>query len=155
MHVVIFYSYANDQCVVVRVVKTSRIFLRESDYGAFSPCYLWYKARQLNILDHPKVSFTSLFGRPSGCRSFYDHSYVPHGGSWSFIIPSRVLLLKGLIHFLLPNEFLQIPLFNKGFNLLFQVVTVSRVMTVVWVEAAILILRASVGISLQLSWVSQ
>ena len=123
----------------MRVVKMSRIFLREFDYRAFSPCYLWYKARQLNILDHPKVSFTSLFGRPSGCRSFYDHSYVPHGGSWSFIIPSRVLLLKGLIHFLLPNEFLQLPLLNKGFNLLFQVVTISRVMTMVSVKAVILV----------------
>ena len=38
---------------------------------------------------------------------------------------------------------------------MFQVVIVSYVMTVVSMEAAILILRASVGISLQLSRVSQ
>ena len=62
MHVVIFYLYADDQRIVVRVVKTSCILLRESDYKAFSPCYLRYKARQLNILDYPKVSFSSLFG---------------------------------------------------------------------------------------------
>ena len=154
MHVVILYPYADDQRVVMRVVKTLRIFLRESDYGAFSLCYLRYRARQLNILDHPKVSLTGLFGRPSGCRSSYDHSYIPYGGSWSFIIPSRVLLLKGLIRSLISDEFLQIPLFNKGFNLLFQVVTTGRVMTVVLMKAAILVLRASVGISFQLSEVS-
>ena len=154
VHVVIFYPYADDQRIVVRVVKTSRIFLRESDYGAFSSCYFRYKARQLNILDHPKISFTGLFGRPSGCRSSYDHSYVPYRASGSFIIPSRVLLLMGLIYSLLFDELLQLPLFNKGFNLLFQVITISHVMTVVSVEATILIPRASVGISLKLFGVS-
>ena len=135
----IFYPYADDQRVVMRVVETLRIFLRESDYGAFSSCYLWYRARQLNILDHPKVSFTGFFGRPSGCHSSYDHSYVPYGGSWSFIIPSGVLLLRGLIHSLLPDEFLQLPLFNKSFNLLFQVVTIGCVMTVISMKMAILV----------------
>ena len=148
MHVVIFYPYANDQCIVVQVVKTLCILLRESDYRAFSLCYLWYRARQLNILDHPKVSFLGLFGWPSDCRSSYDHSYVPYGGSWSFIIPSGVLLLRGLIRSLLSDELLQLPLFNNGFNLLFQVITIGHVMTVVSVEAAILILRASIRISL-------
>ena len=154
VHVVIFYPYVNNQRVVVRMVKSSRIFLRESDYEAFSLCYLQYRARQLNILDHPKVSFTGLFRRPRGCRSFCDHSYVPYGGSRSFIIPSRVLLFRGLIHSLLSNELLQLPLFNKGFNLLFQVVTIGRVMIVVSVEATILIPRATIRISLQLSGVS-
>ena len=154
MHVVIFYPYADDQRVVMRVVETLRIFLRESDYGAFSSCYLWYRARQLNILDHPKVSFTGFFGRPSGCCSSYDHSYVPYRGSGSFIIPSGVLLLRGLIRSLLSDKLLQLPLFNKGFNLLFQVVIIGRVMTMVSVETAILIPRASVGNSLQLSGVS-
>ena len=75
-------------------------------------------------------------------------------GSWSFIIPSGVLLLRGLIHSLLSDKFLQLPLFNKGFNLLFQVVTIGRVMTVVSVKAAIFVPRAPIGISLQLSGVS-
>ena len=154
MHVVIFYPYADNQRIIVQVVKTLCILLRESDYGAFSPCYLWYRARQLNILDHPKVSFTGLFGRPSGCRSSYDHSYVPYGGSGSFIVPSEVLLLRGLIRSLLSDELLQLPLFNKGFNLLLQIITIDCVMTMVLVEAAILIPRASVGISLQLVGVS-
>ena len=154
MHVVILYPYANNQRVVMRVVKTSCIFLRESDYGAFSLCYLRYRAYQLNILDHPKVSFMGLFGRPSGCCSSYNHSYVSYGGSWSFIIPSGVLLLRELIHSLIFYEFLQLPLFNKGFNLLFQVVTIDRVMTMVSVKAAILVPRVSVGIPLQLSRVS-
>ena len=154
MHVVILYPYADDQRVVVWVVKASCIFLRESDYGAFSPCYLRYRACQLNILDYPKVSFTSLFGQPSGCCFSYDHSYVSYGGSWSFIIPLGVLLLRGLIHSLIFDEFLQLPLFNKGFNLLFQVVTIGRVMAMISVKVAILVPRASVGVPLQLSGVS-
>ena len=77
------------------------------------------------------------------------------GGSWSLITPSGVLLLRGLIRSLLSDEPLQLSLFNKGFNLLFQIVTIGRVMAVIPVEAAILILRASVRISLQLSKVSQ
>ena len=63
--------------------------------------------------------------------------------------------MRGLICYLHSDELLQLPLFNKGFNLLFQVVTIGRVMTVVSVETAILILRVFVGISLQLSEVSQ
>ena len=61
MHVVVSYLYADDKRIVVLVVKTLCIFFREPDNGAFSPCYLWYEARQLNILDHPKVSFAGLF----------------------------------------------------------------------------------------------
>ena len=89
-----------------------------------------------------------LFGRPSGCRSSYDHSYVPDGGSGSLIILSGVLLLRGLIRSLISDEVLQLPLFNKGFNLLFQVVTIGRVVTVVSVEVVILIPRVFVWISL-------
>ena len=155
MHGVVFYPYADDHRIIVRVVKASCILLWESDYGAFPSCYLRHWARQLNILDHAEVSLPSFFGWPSDCRSSHDHSYVPYGGSRSLIIPSGVLLLRGLIRFLLSDEPLQLSLFNKGFNLLFQIVTISRVITVVSVEAAILILRASVGISLQLPEVSQ
>ena len=77
------------------------------------------------------------------------------GGSWSFIILWGVLLLRGLIRSLLSDELLQLLLFNKGFNLLFQVVTIGHVMTVVSVEAAIFILQVFVGISLKLFGVSQ
>ena len=154
MHVVVFYPYADDQRIVVWVVKASCILLRESDYGAFPSCYLRHWARQLNILDHPKVSLPSFFGWSSDCRSSHDHFYVPYRGSRS-LIPSGVLLLRGLIRSLLSDEPLQLSLFNKGFNLLFQIIKIGRVMTVVPVEAAILILRASVGISLQLLRVSQ
>ena len=73
----------------------------------------------------------------------------------AFIVPSGVLLLRELIRSLLSDKPLQLSLFNEGFNMLFQVVTVGRVMTVVLVEAAILIFRAPVGIFLQLPGVSQ
>ena len=74
--------------------------------------------RQLNILDHPKVSFAGLFGQPSSRCSFYDHPYVPYRGFRMFIIPSGVLLLRGWICSLLAGELLQFPLFDKGLNLL-------------------------------------
>ena len=45
MHVVVFYPYADDEHIVMQVVKMSSIFFRESDNEAFSPCYLWYKTR--------------------------------------------------------------------------------------------------------------
>ena len=62
MHVVVFYPYADDQHIVVWVVKASCILLQESDYGALPSRYLRHRARQLNILDHPKISLLSLFG---------------------------------------------------------------------------------------------
>ena len=77
MHVVVSYSYVDNKRIVVRVVKMSCIFFREPDNEAFFSCDLWYEARQLNILDHHKVSFAGLFERPSG----YDHPYIPYGGS--------------------------------------------------------------------------
>ena len=67
-----------------------------------------------------------------------------------FRSPSGVLLLRGFHRFLLSDKPLQLSLFNKGFNLLFQIIKIGRVMTVVLVEAA-----AFVGISLQLPRVSQ
>ena len=63
----------------------------------------------------------------------------PMGESGSFIIPSGVLLLRGLIRSLLSDELLQLPLFNKGFNLLLQIITIGCVVTVVSVEVAILV----------------
>ena len=60
MHVVVSYSYVDDERIVVRVVKTACIFFQESDNGAFSLCCLWYGACQLNILDYPKVSFAGF-----------------------------------------------------------------------------------------------
>ena len=63
--------------------------------------------------------------------------------------------MRGLIRSFLSDKLLQLPLFNNGFNLLFQVVTIGRVMTMVSVEAAILILQTFIGISLQLFGVSQ
>ena len=95
MHVVVSYSYADDEYIVIRVVKTSPIFFQEPDNGAFSPCYLWYGVCQLNILDHPKVSFAGFFGQPNGRCPSYDHPYVPYKWSWTFIISSGVLLLRG------------------------------------------------------------
>ena len=40
------------------------IFLRELDDGAFSPCYLRYGARQLNILDYPKEVLRAFLDNP-------------------------------------------------------------------------------------------
>ena len=118
MHVVVPYSYTDNKRIVVQVVNTSRIIFQELNDEAFSPCYLWYRARQLDILDHSKVSFASLFGRPNSLCSPYDHPYVPYEGSRTLIIPSEGLLLRGWIYSLLADELLQFPLSDKGLNLL-------------------------------------
>ena len=118
MHVIVPYSYTDNKRIVVQVVNTSRIIFQELNDEAFSLCYLWYRARQLDILDHPKVSFASLFGRPSSLCSPYDHPYVPYEGSRTLIIPSEGLLLRGWIYSLLADELLQFPLSDKGLNLL-------------------------------------
>ena len=118
MHVVVSYLYVDDERIVMRVVKTTRIFFQESDNGAFFPCCLWYGARQLNILDYPKVSFAGFFGQPSGYCPSYDHPYVPYQWSWMFIIPTGELLLREYICSLLPDKLLQFPLLDKSLNLL-------------------------------------
>ena len=62
MSVVVPYSYANNKCIVVGVVETSSIFLRELNYGVVDPCYLWNETRQLEVLNHPKVSIPGFLG---------------------------------------------------------------------------------------------
>ena len=59
------------------------------------------------------------------------------------------------VHFFLADEPLQLSLSDKSFYLLLQVIAVSCVMTVVTVEAAILVFRPLIGISLQLAGKSQ
>ena len=58
MSVIVPYSYANNECIVVGVVKTSSIFLQKPNYGVVNPCHLWNETHQLDILNHPKVSLT-------------------------------------------------------------------------------------------------
>ena len=44
MHIVVSYMYADNKCVVVWVMKTSRIFFQEPNDEAFPPNYLSYEA---------------------------------------------------------------------------------------------------------------
>ena len=62
-----------------------------------------------------------------------------------------MLVLWGWIHFLLAKELLQFSLSDKGLDLLLQVIAISCIVTMVTVEAAILIPGTFVGITLQLS----
>ena len=62
MSVVVPYSYANNEGIVMGVVETSSIFLREFHYGVVDPCHLWNETHQLDVLNHPKVSLTCLPG---------------------------------------------------------------------------------------------
>ena len=64
------------------------------------------------------------------------------------IIPSGVLVLYGWIRVLLANKLLQFSLFDKGFNLLLEVIAISRIVTMVAVETVILIPGTFVGITL-------
>ena len=110
--------YANSKCIIVWVMKSSRIFFRESNEEAFPSCYLRYGACQLDVLNHPKVGLLSLFGRASSRGSPYNHPYVSNGGSWMLIVPSGGLLSRICIRSLLTDELLQLSLSNKGLNLL-------------------------------------
>ena len=149
MRIVISYLYADDECIVMRVVKTSGVFLRESDDGVVHSRHLWYGTHQLDVLNQPEISFSELFGRPSGRHAPYNHSYIPYGWPRTLILPSGSLLLRW-VRLLLIDEPLQLSLSDKGFNLLLQVVTISHVTAVVIVEWAILISRPLIRVSLQL-----
>ena len=69
---------------------------------------------------------------------------------------SLVVLLGGLLLWkqicsLLTDKLLQLPLPDKGFDLLFQVIAVNRVIIVITVETTVSVSRPFVGIPLQLS----
>ena len=66
------------------------------------------------------------------------------------VIPSSNLLLWWICPFI-ADESLQFPLSNKGFNLLLQVITLRRVVTMVPMKTTILVLGTLAGISLQLT----
>ena len=132
----------------MRVVKTLSILFREPNNGVVNLRHLWYGTRQLEVLNHLEVSLTGFFGRPNNYAP-YDHSYISYGWSRALIIPLRGMLLRR-VRSLLTNEPLQLSLPYKSFNLLLQVLAVDSVMTMVTVEATILIPRSFIGISLQL-----
>ena len=65
------------------------------------------------------------------------------------------MFLWGLIRSPLVDELLQLPLSDKGFDLLLQVVAIDRVVAVVTMKAAIFVSGPFAGITLQLSWERQ
>ena len=76
MSVVIPYVYANNECVVMWMVEMLSIFLREPNYRVVDPCHLWNETRQLDILNHPKVSLMCLSRQTGSCGAPYNHPYV-------------------------------------------------------------------------------
>jgi len=74
--VIVSYSDAHNECVVIRVVKASSIFFRETNNWVIDLWHFWDDACQLNVLNHSKESLSSLLGRAGGRRSSHDHSYV-------------------------------------------------------------------------------
>ena len=63
------------------------------------------------------------------------------------VLSLRSLLLRW-IRSLLTDELLQLSLPNESFNLLFQVIEVGFVMTVITVEAVVLVPRPFIRVSL-------
>ena len=55
------------------------------------------------------------------------------------VFPSRGLFPKICIRSLLADKLLQLSFSDKGLDLLLEVITISRVMTMVTVEASILV----------------
>ena len=76
MSVVVLYLYANNECIIVGVVETLSIFLREPNYKVVDLCHFWNKTRQLDVLNHPKVSLTCLSGRTRHCGALHNHPYL-------------------------------------------------------------------------------
>ena len=76
MGVVVPYLNANHKCIIVRVVEAPDIFLYKLNDRVVDLCHLRDEFRQLDIVDHPQVSFACLFGRARCRGSSYDHSYV-------------------------------------------------------------------------------
>jgi len=60
MDVIVSYPYADNKSIIVGVVESSSIFLREPNDGVVHPCHLWNETCQLDVLNHPKVGFTCL-----------------------------------------------------------------------------------------------
>ena len=137
MSIVFPYLYADDKCIILRVVKTSDIFFQEFDDGVIYLRHFLYDAYQLDVLNHPEISPADLFGRPSSRRALYNHSYISYGRLRMLIFQSGSLFLRW-VRPLFADEPLQLSLPDKGFNLLFQVVTINCVMAVITVEAAVL-----------------
>ena len=50
--VVIPYTYADYKCIVMWVMETLGIFLREPNYGVVDSCHLWDIPHQLDLLNH-------------------------------------------------------------------------------------------------------
>ena len=144
---IISYSYIDDKCVVMWVVKTSNVFFQEFDDGVVNSWHLWHQTCHLDVLNHPEVSLTGLFGRTKGHNASHNHSYISNRRPRMLVLLSGNLLLQRVCSFL-ADEPLQLSLFDKSPYLLLQVVVVGCVITVVTVEVAILVFRPLIGISL-------
>ena len=53
MGVVIPYTYANYKCIIVWVIETLGIFLREPNYRFVDLCHLRDVPHHLDVLNHP------------------------------------------------------------------------------------------------------
>ena len=93
-------AYCNNECIIIRVVKSLSIFFRESNGGVVYSCHLRYGPCKLDILDHPEVGLASLSGRPSGRYAPYNHSFICQGWPGSLVIPSCSRLLWWVCPFL-------------------------------------------------------
>ena len=60
--IVVPYPNTNNEFIVVWVVEMTNVFFRESNYRVVESRHFWDEACQLDVLNHPKVSLTDLFG---------------------------------------------------------------------------------------------
>ena len=147
MSIGVSYTYTYHKCIFVRVMETFCIFFYESNYGIVDLCHLWDETHQLDILNHPKVGFARLLGGPGRYVAPYNHPYVSQGWPRTLIISPGKLLLRLVYPFLIDKPS-QLSLPDYSFYLLFQVVAVRCIMTMIVVEAAILVPRPLARVSL-------
>ena len=100
---VVAYVYANDKCIIMGVVKTSNIFFRESNDKVVDLRHLRYGTCQLDIVNHPEVSFTSPPRQPGGRCTPHNHSYIPYRQSRTLVFPSEACSWGGSALSLLIN----------------------------------------------------
>ena len=103
MRIVVAYSYVDDKCIIMGVVKTLGIFFRGSNDKVVDPQHLRYETCQLDVVNHLEVSFVGLLGRLGGRYTSHNHSYISYGQSRKPVFPSGSLLL-GWIYSLLADK---------------------------------------------------
>ena len=112
----------------MRMMKSPRIFVHESNGRLVFSGHPWWVASKLDILNYSQVSLLG-FGRAPNWHSFYNDPYFSKWLTyWLFRFAFQWL---SFIFVVSSNEILQLSLLEKDFYLLLQVIALIRVMSMI------------------------